>query len=130
MSQNNAFKAIEQAFGFYLLDHLFEAQFQWLSIEKARWTSLRKYLDSAPAAAAPEAAEAKLGGDDVEQARPLNDDELMRESFEVLAYSLSSSLIVSSTFEVLCLMTLTNCGGATSVMNLASREFAIIPRKN
>lgn len=90
---------------------------------------MRKYLDSVPAAAAAEAAEAKLGGDGVEQAQPLDDDELMRESFEVLAYSLSSSLIVSNTFEVLCLMTLTNCGGATSVMNLASREFAIFPKE-
>lgn len=39
--------------------------------------------------------------------------------------SLSSSLIVSSIFGVLCLMTLTNCGGATSVTNLASPEFII-----
>ena len=40
--------------------------------------------------------------------------------------SLSSSLMVSKTLDVLCLMTLTNCGGATSVMNLAMREFAIV----
>lgn len=40
--------------------------------------------------------------------------------------SLSSSLIVSSTLAVLRRITVTNCGGATSVMNLASREVAIM----
>lgn len=50
--------------------------------------------------------------------------EVLGESFAQT--SLSSSLIVSNTFEVLCLMTLTNCGGATSVMNLAIREFAML----
>ena len=39
--------------------------------------------------------------------------------------SLSSSFIVSSIFLALCLMTLIYCGGATSVTNLAKREFAI-----
>jgi hypothetical protein len=42
------------------------------------------------------------------------------------ATSLSSSLIVSSIFDVLCLMTLIYCGGAASVMNFAMREFAIL----
>lgn len=42
------------------------------------------------------------------------------------AASLSSSLIVSSIFDVLCLMTLIYCGGAASVMNFAMREFAIL----
>lgn len=46
------------------------------------------------------------------------------ESFALT--SLSSSLMVSRTLDVLCLMTLTNCGGATSVMNLAMRAFAIV----
>lgn len=50
--------------------------------------------------------------------------EVMGES--LAQTSLSSSLMVSSTFDVLCLMTLTNCGGATSVMNLAIRAFAIL----
>lgn len=48
-----------------------------------------------------------------------------RDSVGVRISSLSSSLIVSSIFGALCLMTLTNCGGATSVTNLASLEFAI-----
>jgi uncharacterized ion transporter superfamily protein YfcC len=42
------------------------------------------------------------------------------------ATSLSSSLIVSSSFDALCLMTLMYCGGAASVMNFAMREFAIL----
>ena len=42
------------------------------------------------------------------------------------AASLSSSLIVSSIFDVLRLMTLIYCGGAASVMNFAMREFAIL----
>lgn len=50
--------------------------------------------------------------------------EVMGES--LAQTSLSSSLMVSNTFDVLCLMTLTNCGGATSVMNLAIRAFAIL----
>ena len=45
-------------------------------------------------------------------------------SFELI--SLSSSVIVSIIFVVLCLITLTYCGGATSMKNLAMREFAIV----
>ena len=48
-----------------------------------------------------------------------------RQSFVLT--SLSSSVIVSNILEALYLMTLTNCGGATSVTNLAMREFAIFP---
>jgi hypothetical protein len=40
--------------------------------------------------------------------------------------SLSSSVIVSIIFDVLCLITETYCGGATSMKNLAIREFAIL----
>lgn len=47
----------------------------------------------------------------------------MTESLVLI--SLSSSLIVSNIFEVLCLITVTYCGGATSMKNLAMREFAI-----
>ncbi|KAI8531048.1 hypothetical protein RHMOL_Rhmol11G0107700 [Rhododendron molle] len=57
-----------------------------------------------------------------------DDDELFgveeRESLELI--SLSSSLIVSKTFDALCLMTHTSFGGATSVTNLAMRAFAIL----
>lgn len=45
--------------------------------------------------------------------------------YSYLLQSLSSSLMVSSTFDVRHLMTLMICGGATSVTNLANREFAI-----
>lgn len=45
--------------------------------------------------------------------------------YSYLLQSLSSSLMVSSTFDVRRLMTLMICGGATSVTNLAIREFAI-----
>lgn len=48
-------------------------------------------------------------------------DEL-RESLGLT--SLSSSLIVSNIFYVLCLITVTYSGGATSMMNLAMLEFA------
>jgi hypothetical protein len=40
--------------------------------------------------------------------------------------SLSSSAIVSIIFDVLRLITLTYCGGATSMKNLAILEFAIL----
>ncbi|KAI6703415.1 hypothetical protein NL676_012551 [Syzygium grande] len=40
--------------------------------------------------------------------------------------SLSSSLMVSSICDVLRLMTLTNCGGAASMTNLAILEFTIL----
>ena len=64
--------------------------------------------------------EEKLAGSDAGEETAL-DIEVMRES------SLSSSLIVSNTLDVLCLMTLTNFGGATSVMNLAMRALAMTP---
>lgn len=51
--------------------------------------------------------------------------EIFEENMESVPISLSSSLIVSSTFAVLRRITVTNCGGATSVMNLANRELAI-----
>ena len=44
-------------------------------------------------------------------------------SFELT--SISSSVIVSIIFDVLRLITLIYCGGATSMKNLAMREFAI-----
>ena len=66
--------------------------------------------------------------DEVEVGVRYEEDELFgdkdRESFGLI--SLSSSLIVSNIFDALCLMTLTNCGGATSVTNLAMRAFAIL----
>lgn len=40
--------------------------------------------------------------------------------------SLSSSLIVSIIFEALCLITVMYCGGATSRINFAKREVAIV----
>jgi len=52
-------------------------------------------------------------------------EELLRKSNSLLLASLSSSLMVSSILEARCLMTFTNCGGATSVTNLAIRAFAI-----
>lgn len=62
--------------------------------------------------------------------RPLTEDEKEEEEWsaettprllEATAMStLSSSVMVSNTFEVRLRMTLTNCGGAASMMNLAS----------
>lgn len=56
-----------------------------------------------------------------------DDEELFGDEARkfVALTSLSSSFIVSSIFLALCLMTLMYCGGATSVTNLAIREFAI-----
>jgi hypothetical protein len=56
-----------------------------------------------------------------------DDEELFGDEARkfVALTSLSSSFIVSSIFPALCLMTLMYCGGATSVTNLAIREFAI-----
>lgn len=48
----------------------------------------------------------------------------MAESLRLV--SLSSSVIVSNIFDVLCLITATYCGGATSMKSLARRELAIV----
>lgn len=89
---------------------------QFLKAKKDFWTPLRKYLESA--------AEAKLAlaVAVVEEVGDLG--EPARESFALT--SLSSSLIVSNILDALCLMTLIYCGGATSVMNFAMRELAIL----
>lgn len=56
----------------------------------------------------------------------VDDGRLLGEAgYSFLLPSLSSSLMVSNTFDVGRLMTLIICGGATSVTNLAIREFAI-----
>lgn len=56
----------------------------------------------------------------------VDDGRLLGEAgYSFLLPSLSSSLMVSNTFDVRRLMTLIICGGATSVTNLAIREFAI-----
>lgn len=59
-----------------------------------------------------------------------DDDRLLwgAAGYSFLLHSLSSSLMVSNTFDVRRLMTLIICGGATSVTNLAIREFAIFRR--
>lgn len=60
------------------------------------------------------------------EAAVVDDDGLLGEAgYSFLLQSLSSSLMVSNTFAVRRLMTLITCGGATSVTNLAIREFAI-----
>lgn len=50
---------------------------------------------------------------------------LWKQQYTHSCCTLSSSLMVSNTFDVRRLMTLIICGGATSVTNLAIREFAI-----
>lgn len=73
---------------------------------------LTKYIELAPTAIA---------------AGVVDDVRLLVEAavYSFLLHSLSSSLMVSNTFDVRRLMTLIICGGATSVTNLAIREFAI-----
>lgn len=73
---------------------------------------LTKYIELAPTAIA---------------AGVVDDVRLLGEAavYSFLLHSLSSSLMVSNTFDVRRLMTLIICGGATSVTNLAIREFAI-----
>lgn len=84
--------------------------------DKALCISLRKCLDDFGVA---------VGGDGGDE--PLLGE---RESLELQAdgLSLSSSLMVSNILDVRCLMTVTNCGGATSMTNLAMRAFAIMSR--
>lgn len=85
---------------------------QWSKSEKDLWTSLRKALQLAVLA---------MVGIEEEEEEVL--EHAARELFGLA--SLSSSLIVSNIFVSLCLMTLINCGGATSETNLAMREFTI-----
>ncbi|CAL0324876.1 unnamed protein product [Lupinus luteus] len=66
----------------------------------------------------------------VDEAEAEDDDDVdddgdeMIESCEFISFS--SSLIVSNILDVLCLITLIYCGGATSMKSLAIREFAIV----
>ncbi|KAJ1392427.1 hypothetical protein SESBI_35789 [Sesbania bispinosa] len=96
---------------------------QLFKIESDLWTSFRKHLVLAAVAIVAE-VEAEAAN---EAEVATCDDELlggeMRQSFGLI--SLSSSVIVSNIFDVLCLITVTYCGGATSMKNLAMREFAI-----
>lgn len=67
-----------------------------------------------------ESESTELEADDSDADTPLG--EIMPS---LLLNSFSSSLIVSSIWDALCLITLTNCGGAASVTNRAMRALAI-----
>lgn len=99
---------------------------QWFKIERDLWTSFRNPLVLAVAIV--EEAEAEAASEAEDAAAAADDDEVledeMTQSFGLI--SLSSSVIVSNIFDVLCLITVTYCGGATSMKNLAMREFAIV----
>ncbi|KAK3016201.1 hypothetical protein RJ639_006034 [Escallonia herrerae] len=95
-------------------DHVPKVGIHLPNAERVIWISLSKYL--------------LLVAFEDEAPEDSNDNVLFgakaSESFTL--HSLSSSLIVSSIFVARYLITLTNCGGATSVINLAKREFAIL----
>lgn len=104
---------------FHCMACLKDTPIQWFKLERDLWTSLRKYLVLAEAETeAASEAEDTATADDAD-----DDEEFLVESFELI--SLSSSLIVSNIFDVLCLITVTYCGGATSKKNLAILELAI-----
>lgn len=84
---------------------------QSLNLEKDLFMFLTKYI---------ELALTTIGAGVVDDGRLLGE-----AGYSFLLPSLSSSLMVSNTFDVRRLMTLIICGGATSVTNLAIREFAI-----
>lgn len=111
-------------------------QYQWFKVERDLWTSFRKYLVSALGIEAEDAdanADFDDDSDDETDDGLLGEDEREEDDDEVwvgLVISLwSSSLIVSNIFDVLCLITVIYCGGATSMINLAIREFAIVTKR-
>jgi len=89
---------------------------QLFKLESVLWTSFKKYLVLTVALVEEAHVE-----DEAEIA-----DELLGSEITLELISLSSSVIVSIIFDALRLITETYCGGATSMKNLAIREFAIL----